>query len=90
MTPIVAEPDAQEAIALELIDRSRPWAAVDLLVTIISASGQGEPAPDVGLVEAALLRAATRCQSDDTVASRLRRSLGRPSNCSTTSNARAP
>jgi hypothetical protein len=52
------DPDARPSIARTLVDRRRPWGAIDLLVTMLHAIG-GAVEPGVDLVESALMSAAT-------------------------------
>jgi hypothetical protein len=47
---IFVHPDARPVVARKLIERHRPWGAIDLLVTMLHAVGGGV-APDVDLVE---------------------------------------
>jgi hypothetical protein len=63
MNTMFVHPDARPVVAHKLMEHRRPWGAIDLLVTMLHALG-GAVAPDVNLVESALMNAATG-QSDD-------------------------
>ena len=59
MVPMRAEPGARPLVVRRLIEHSRGWAALGILVMMLSASPPGGPAPETELVESALLAAAT-------------------------------
>ena len=59
MVPMRAEPGARPLVVRRLIEHSRGWAALGVLVMMLSASPASGPVPDTGLVESALLAAAT-------------------------------
>jgi hypothetical protein len=63
LNTMLVDPDARPGVARTLVDRRRPWGAIDLLVTMLHAVGGSVP-PDVDLVESALMSAATG-PSDD-------------------------
>jgi len=43
--------DAGAAVVSELIDRGRPWSAIDLLVSLLSRTGQQTTSADVAVIE---------------------------------------
>ena len=68
-------PDARPLVARKLMEHRRPWGAIDLLVTMLHALG-GAVAPDVDLVESALMSAATGPSDDSPRASSLSWEVG--------------
>jgi hypothetical protein len=68
-------PDARAAMARKLMERRRPWGAIDLLVTMLHALG-GAVEPDVDLVETALMGAATGPSDDSPHSSSLSWEIG--------------
>jgi hypothetical protein len=63
MNVFFVDPDARPVVVRKLMEHRRPWGAIDLLVTMLPASGEAS-APDVDLVESALMSAAAG-PSDD-------------------------
>lgn len=59
MNPAIAELDARPAIARELIEHRRPWAAINALMGLLPSGGQAVTPPDVDLVALTLHRAVT-------------------------------
>ena len=72
---IFVDPDARPTVARKLMEHRRPWGAIDLLVTMLHALG-GAVAPDVDLVESALMSAATGPSDDSPRASSLSWEVG--------------
>jgi hypothetical protein len=69
------DPAARPLVARILMEHRRPWGAIDLLVTMLHALG-GAVEPDVGLVETALVSAATGPSDDSPRASSLSWEIG--------------
>jgi hypothetical protein len=64
VNPFYAESAARPVIARELIERQRPWAAINVLAYAIPTSTQPTEPLDAGLVELALDRAVTGPAND--------------------------
>jgi hypothetical protein len=75
MNAIFVDPAARPLVARTLLEHRRPWGAIDLLVTMFNAPG-GDVEPDVDLVEAALMSAATGPSDDSPNASSLSWEIG--------------
>jgi hypothetical protein len=64
INPRFAEADAKAAIVRELIDRGRPWLAVDVLAGVVTHGAAQTPGADVDLVQSALLAGALGSSED--------------------------
>jgi hypothetical protein len=76
VTTIFVAPAARPLVARTLLDRRRPWGAIDLLATMLHAVG-GAVEPDVDLVESALMNAATGPSDDSPRVSSLSWEIGK-------------
>ena len=72
---IFVHPDARPVAARKLMEYRRPWGAIDVLVSMLHAPGVAA-APDVDLVESALMTAATGPSDDSPRASSLSWEVG--------------
>jgi hypothetical protein len=72
---MLVDPEARPGVARTLVNRRRPWGAIDLLVTMLHAVG-GSVGPDVDLVESALMSAATGPSDDSPRAASLSWEVG--------------
>jgi hypothetical protein len=75
VTTMFVDPAARSLVARALLERRRPWGAIDLLATMLHTVG-GAVEPDVDLVESALMSAATGPSDDSPRASSLSWEVG--------------